>query len=290
MARLSAPLLMAPAVAGLVLFIIGPALALLPMSTTDWQLGLGPVHWLGLRNFVALAADTKFQAACWHTVIYTLVVAPLSLGLGLGAALLIDGTTALRHLYRGILFLPVIATMAAMAVAWEALLHPSIGLVNAALHALGLPGPNWLQDEVWVLPTLMVLGVWQNFGLAMVFFLAALRTIPLELQDAATMDGVHGSFDRFRHVIWPMLGPIALFVLILVAERAFSVSAFDTVQVLTRGGPGTSSEVLLHFLYVEGVAQLRVGYGAAISIVYVMFLAVLVLAQWRLFDNRVHYQ
>jgi multiple sugar transport system permease protein len=277
-----------PALLGMILFVVGPALALLPIAASSWQLGLSPVNWVGLGNFTALADDPYFVAALQHTFLYTLVVAPLSLAAGLGAALLVDGTHRLRHLYRGLLFLPTIATMAAMSIAWEALLHPTLGLVNTALRLVGIAGPHWLQDESFVFPTLMAIGVWQNFGLAMVFFLAGLRSVPSELYDAAAIDGLTSSFDRFRHVTWPLLGPIALFVLVLTAERAFSV--FDTVQVLTQGGPGTTSEVLLHLLFVEGVARLRAGYGAAIAITYLASLGGLVLLQRRVFDQGVHYQ
>jgi multiple sugar transport system permease protein len=284
----SSALLLAPALVALVVFILGPALSLTPIAFTDWELGLPHLRFVGLKNFVALIEDPYFVAATWHTFLYTAVVAPSSLALGLGAALLIDGAGPLRHVYRGVMFLPAIATMTAMSVAWEALLHPTVGIVNLALRNFGIAGPNWLQDEHTALATLMVIGIWQNFGLAMVFFLAGLRAIPRELREAASLDGIHGPLDTFRHITWPLLGPVALFILILSAQHAFAV--FDSVQVLTQGGPGTSSEVLLHFLFVEGIERLRAGYGAAVAITYLALLVSLVLLQRRLVDTRVHYQ
>jgi multiple sugar transport system permease protein len=280
--------LQAPALVGLWLFTLGPALALAPIAFTDWELGALHARFVGLHNFLMLARDPYFVAAIGHTLVYASVVAPASLVLGLAAALLIDATSVLRSLYRGLLFLPGIATMTAMSVAWEALLHPTVGLVNTLLRGVEVMGPRWLDDEGWALPTLMAIGVWQNFGLAMVFFLAGLRAIPRELHEAAAVDGISGTIDRLRHVVLPMVGPVALFVLVLIAERAFSV--FDTVRVLTKGGPGTSTEVLLHLLFTEGVERLRAGYGAAIAINYLALLVTLVFMQRRVFEAQVHYQ
>ena len=174
-----------------------------------------------------------------------------------------------------------------MAIAWEALLHPTIGIVNQSLTALGLPTANWLQNEHTVLPVLAVIGIWQNLGFSMVLFLAGLKAIPTDLYDAAVVDGADGSFDRFRLVTLPMLGPVMMFVVIVTALRAFEV--FDTVKILTQGGPAKSSEVLLHTLYVESFEFLRTGYGAAVTVVFLFIVVTLTLLQARIIDRRVHY-
>src|SRR5262249_7807356 len=156
---------------------------------------------------------------------------------------------SLRRFYRAVHFLPFMATLAAMSIAWEALLHPTIGLVNQTFRAIGLPTANWLRDEATVLPVLGVISIWQNLGFAMVLFLAGLKSLPQDLYDAADVDGADSVLDRVRTVTLPLLGPVTMFVVIVVALRAFQV--FDTVKVLTQGGPGKASEMLLHTLYVE---------------------------------------
>jgi multiple sugar transport system permease protein len=170
----------------------------------------------------------------------------------------------------------------------RSLLHPTVGLVNSTFAAIGLPTANWLRDETTVLPVLALIGIWQNLGFAMVLFLAGLRSIPQDLYDAADIDGADRWLDRLMTVTLPMLGPVAMFLVIVVALRAFEV--FDTVQILTQGGPGHASEVLLHTLYRESFEFLRAGYGAAITVVFLVIAVALTLIQARLIDKRVHYQ
>jgi multiple sugar transport system permease protein len=175
----------------------------------------------------------------------------------------------------------------ATAVAWEMLLHPTMGLVNHTLSALGLPTANWLRDEGTVLPVLALIGIWQNLGFAMVLFLAGLKAIPDDLYQAAAVDGADGWFDRLATVTLPMLGPVAMFVMVVVAIRALEV--FDTVAILTRGAPGHASDVLLYTLYRESFEYLHAGYGAALAIVFLGIVMALTALQVRVIDRRVHY-
>jgi multiple sugar transport system permease protein len=261
--------------------------AVFVMATTDWQFGAGTLDFVGTRNFAELFADPTFRTSFANTVLYVLIVVPGTAGLGLVIALLIEAGRSLRVFYRAIHFLPFMATLAAMAIAWEALLHPTIGLVNQTLALLGLPTVNWLRDAATVLPVLAVIGIWQNLGFAMVLYLAGLKSIPQDLYDAADADGADGWLDRLRTVTLPMLGPVSMFVVIVVALKAFQ--AFDSVQILTQGEPGHASEVLLHTLYRESFEYLRTGYGAAVTVVFLAIIVTLTLIQARVMDRRVHY-
>jgi multiple sugar transport system permease protein len=162
-----------------------------------------------------------------------------------------------------------------------------MGLVNQAFAALGLPTANWLRDERTVLPVLAFIGIWQNLGFAMVLFLAGLKAIPPDLYQAADIDGADGWFDRLSTVTLPLLGPVTMFVLVVVAIRAFEV--FDSIAILTRGGPGGASEVLLYTLYRESFEYLRTGYGAAVTVVFLGIIVTLTLVQVGLMERRVHY-
>ncbi|MDH2399125.1 sugar ABC transporter permease [Bradyrhizobium sp. SSUT18] len=277
-----------PAVLLLVLLFFVPVIAVFVIALTDWQFGAHTFAFVGIANFREVFADDGFRASLLNTVIYVLIVVPGTVILGLAIAMLIESGRSLRALYRAIHFLPFMATLAAMAIAWEALLHPTIGLVNQTFSALGLPTANWLRDEVTALPVLAIIGIWQNLGFAMVLFLAGLKAIPHDLYDAAEIDGADLWLDRVRTVTLPMLGPVSMFVVIVVALRAFE--AFDTIKVLTKGGPGHASDVLLYTLYRESFEYLRTGYGAAVAVVFLLIVVALTIIQARVMDKRVHYQ
>ncbi|MDK1389497.1 sugar ABC transporter permease [Sinorhizobium sp. 8-89] len=285
---LSAWSLAGPALVLLVVLFFLPVFAVFAIALTDWQFGASTLSFVGLANFREVVADEGFRASLANTLLYVVIVVPGTIMLGLAIALLIESGKSCRAFYRAIHFLPFMATLSAMAIAWEALLHPTIGLVNQTLASLGLPSANWLRDENTVLPVLAMIGIWQNLGYAMVLFLAGLKAIPQDLYDAADIDGADLWFDRLRTVTLPMLGPVAMFVFIVVALKAFET--FDTVQVLTQGGPGHASEMLLYTLYRESFEYLRTGYGASLAVVFLFIVVALTLIQARVMDKRVHYQ
>jgi multiple sugar transport system permease protein len=280
-------LAVSPALSLLIALLFAPAVAVIVFSLTDWQLGSSTFHFIGLANFRALFVDPTFWTALLNTLIYVGIVVPGTVLLGLVVALLVEASPGMRGFYRAVHFLPVMSTMSAMAIVWGTMLHPTIGLVNRALGAIGISGVNWLRDEHTALLALAVIGIWQGFGFAMVLFVSGLKAIPQQLYDAAAIDGADGIFDRLRTVTWPMLGPVTMFVVILSASRAFEV--FDSVRVLTQGGPNYASEVLLHRLYTESFDFLRTGYGAALTVVYLGIVVLLTLTQAKLLERRVHY-
>jgi multiple sugar transport system permease protein len=279
--------LAAPATSLLVLLLLGPSAGVILLSFTDWQFGAASLNWIGLGNYAEMFSDRVFWRSLGNTLIYVGVVVPASVLLGLGVALLVEAGTSLRGFYRAAFFVPVTSTLIAMSIVWQFLLHPSVGLVNLTLDVLGLGGTDWLKNPRTALLTLCVIGVWQAIGLNMVLFIAGLKSIPGDLYDAAAVDGADGVWERFRRVTWPMLGPATMFVLIITAIRSFQV--FDTVQVLTEGGPNKATEVLLYSMYQEGFAYFRSGYAAALTVVFLAFVLALTLLQARIMDRRVHY-
>ncbi|MDA9503842.1 ABC transporter permease [Bradyrhizobium sp. CCBAU 11386] len=285
---LAAWLLAGPALLLLVVLFFLPVLAVIVIALTDWQFGALTLKFVGVANFRQVFADEGFRASLLNTVLYVLMVVPGTVILGLVIALLIESGESLRAFYRAVHFLPFMATLAAMAIVWEALLHPTIGLINQTLGALHLPTANWLRDENTVLPVLAVIGIWQNLGFAMVLFLAGLKAIPQDLYDAADIDGADQWLDRLRTVTLPMLGSVSMFVVIVLALHAFET--FDTVKILTQGGPGHSSEMLLYTIFRESFEYLRTGYGASVTIVFLIIVVALTLVQVRVMDKRVHYQ
>ncbi|MGE0724884.1 MAG: carbohydrate ABC transporter permease [Alphaproteobacteria bacterium] len=276
-----------PAVGLMILFLIGPLICVALLSATDYQLGAKSLRWIGLGNYQEMFADRVFRRSLENTLLYVAIVVPASVGLGLGAALLIEAGTSFRAFYRAIYFLPVMATLIAMAIVWEFMLHPTFGLVNLLLKQVGFTGYDWLQDRRVALFTLCAIGIWQAVGFNMVLFMAGLTAIPGELYEAASVDGVRTGWDRFRTVTWPMLGPVTLFVVVITAIRSFQV--FDTVQVMTKGGPNRATEVLLFTMYQEGFGFFRTGYAAAVTVVFLVFVLALSLLKTWVLNKRVHY-
>ena len=284
---LAAYALAAPAASLLLGILLLPTAATVLLSFTDWQFGAATLNWIGLGNYEKLVADRVFWRSLANTLLYVAVVVPASVFLGLGVAMLIEAGGSARAFYRAAYFLPVTATLIAMATVWEIMLHPSVGLINLAFEAVGLGKHNWLKDPALALPALAVIGIWQALGLNMVLFLAGLKSIPRDLYEAAAIDGADTWWDRFTTVTWPMLGPATLFVLVITAIRSFQV--FDTVAVLTEGGPNKATEVLLYTMYQEGFGFFRAGYGASITVVFLVFVLILTLVKARVMEKRVHY-
>lgn len=285
---LTAYALCAPAVSLMLLLLIGPILAVLGLSLTDYQLGARSLSFIGLDNYAEMFADRVFWRSLTNTLVYVVIVVPGSVVLGLGIALLIEAGSSGKAFYRAVFFLPVMATLIAMAIVWEFMLHPQFGLVNLLLKAAGLTPRNWLSDGGLALYVLAGIGIWQAVGFNMVLFMAGIVSIPRHLYDAAEMDGVGSAWSRFWLVTWPMLGPVTLFVVVITSIRSFQV--FDTVHVLTKGGPNKATEVLLYTMYAEGFEFFRSGYAAAVTVVFLAVVLTLTVIKLRFLDSKVHYR
>ena len=264
-----------------------PLGALLWLSFTDYELGAVEIEWVGFRNFAAALSDPGFRRSLANTFLYVAIVLPGSVLLGLLAAILVHDRKRMRSFYEVVYFLPVTSTLIAMATVWVFILHPKLGPVNGILKAVGIGEVAFLSDPARALPTLAALGIWQLVGFNMILFLAGLSAIPKDLYEAAEVDGSGGAIDRFLNVTWPMLGPTVMFVTVTTSITAFKV--FETVAVMTQGGPMGSSEVLLYSIYLEGFQYFRMGYAAALTLVFLAFILVFSAMQAFALDRRVHY-
>ncbi|MGR3378308.1 carbohydrate ABC transporter permease [Salipiger abyssi] len=294
--------LIAPAVLLLLLILILPVVVAAVLSFSDYTLGRSGIDWVGIENYADIFTRSSYRKMITATVLYVAVTVPLSVALGLGAALLIRSVGAGAGFYRTVYFLPVMASLLAMAIVWEFALHPSLGLVNRTLaqgcgtwlegwpwFARGCSDgfPMWLSDRDYALWTLAFIGIWQSFGFNMVLYLAGLTSVPRDLYAAAEMDGVRSGWERFRLITWPMLGPTTVFVITISTIRSFQV--FDTVEALTHGGPAKSTYVMIYAIYEKGIAQNLVGMGAAITVLFLGFVMLISVAQRRFVERKVHY-
>ncbi|OQM77224.1 ABC transporter permease [Pseudaminobacter manganicus] len=276
-----------PALLLLLLTILVPLGVLAYLSFTDYELGAVDVNYVGLSNITSALTDPTFRRALTNTLIYVAIVLPGSVILSLLVAVLVHRRKRTRSLYEIIYFLPVTSTFIAMATVWQFVLHPSLGPISAALRWLGIGEIAFLSDPSLALPTLAVIGIWQLIGFNMVLFLAGLSTIPKDLYEAAEIDGCGGEIDRFMTITWPLLGPTTMFVIVTSSITAFKV--FDTVAVLTHGGPGGSTEVLLYDIYLEGFQYFRMAYAAVLTFIFLIFILVFSILQTVVMDRKVHY-
>lgn len=304
-----------PAITLMLLILIAPVFIAAVLSFTDYSLGNTAIDWVGIKNYAHMVSRSTYTKMLWATGTYVFVVVPASIALGLGAALLIQSLKRFGDLYKTIYFLPVMAAFLAMAIVWEFALHPTVGIVNNILasgcgtwaetvlsfgwlpwgSAIGSWYPErcagnfplWFGDKTYTLWTLCFIGIWQAFGFNMVLYLAGLTSVPRELYQAAEMDGATASWDRFRLVTWPMLGPTTVFVVTITTIRSFQV--FDTVEAITKGGPAKTSFMMMYAIYEKAIQQNLIGMGSAITVVFLVFVLVLTIAQRYLVERRVHY-
>jgi multiple sugar transport system permease protein len=285
--RIAGALLAAPAALLLILLVLLPSSAVLVLSLTDYQLGMVGSHFVGFDNYIAATTDPAFAESVRNTAIYVAIVAPASIGLGLIFALMIQARTTFNAWYRTAFFLPVTATLVAMATAWEVLLHPTFGLFNTILAAFGGTQIRFLSDPDVALIAIAFIGIWKQVGFNLVLFLAGLSTIPAELYESASLDGADRGWRRFLLISWPMLGPVTLFVVIITLIRAFS--DFEAVVVLTDGGPMRSTSVVLFELYQQAFRYFKIGTGSALAVMFLLFVGLVSWVQMKIGARRIHY-
>jgi len=280
---LTAYAFMAPSLLVIAVFLVWPMIRAFQVSFMDYSV-LGGSEWIGLENYRNLLSDPAFRNALGNTLYYAAITTPASVGLALGLALLLNQAVPARGFFRGAIFLPVVTSLAIVAIAWTFLLDPDIGLINYWLAKLGVHSGGWLRDPQWAMPAVILVGIWKNVGFYMVMYLAGLQSIPREFYEAASVDGAT-AWQRFRRITWPLLANTTMFVFIIAAIAA--LQAFDQIYVMTRGGPFFQTETLVMQIYRLGFTEFEMGYAAAISWVLVLLIFVLSLLQVFYFSRRV---
>lgn len=237
------------------------------------------VNIIGLANYARALSDPTFLQAARNTAYFVVVGVPLTLGMALAAAVVLDkGVTRFRGFFRLGFYTPVITSIVAVAVVWRFLLQQDFGLINTVLGWVGIPGPNWLGDPNWSMPSLILMASWRNFGTAMIIFLAGLQAVPSVLHEAASIDGA-GAWQRFRFITLPMLRPTMLFVSVTTAIGYLQF--FEEPFVMTNGGPLNSTISMSMYTYKQfGFGN----YGFASSVSYLIFVAIAIVTavQFRL--------
>lgn len=274
-----------PWIIGFLLWTLGPMLASLGLSFTEWDL-LSPPQWVGLRNFEELFADTLVWKSLTVTTIYAIVSVPLHLIFGLGLAMLLNRPIRGVRIYRTLLYLPAVLSGVAVALLWRWLLSADFGMVNLLLSYIGIRGPSWLGDERWALMSLMLMSLW-GVGAGTIIYLAGLQGIPSDLYEAAEVDGAQG-WARFRHITLPMMTPVLFFQLVVGIIAA--LQTFTQAFIITNGGPNNATLFLLLYLYRNAFQYFRMGYASALAWVLFLYILVLTLIVFRWSAVWVYYE
>ena len=255
-------------------FRVAPSVQTLLYSVYRVELLRGRFTFIGLDNFRELLVDRAFQQAAWNTLVYVIVIVPISAALGLLLAVLFDTRFPLRELFKALYFAPMVTSTVAAAVVWWWLYNPQFGLFNALLRLIGLPIQPWLMSSRTALFSIILFSVWKGVGYNMIVYLAGLQAIPESFIEAARIDGA-GAFQRFRRITLPLLAPTTAFLLIYNSIQAFQV--FDQVFVLTSGGPAGSTNVVVLDLYRQAFERYNFGYASAeATLLFVLTLGVTV--------------
>ncbi|MDD9858757.1 MAG: sugar ABC transporter permease [Gammaproteobacteria bacterium] len=280
-------LLLTPAAILLIAFTHFPTLATVYESLFSKGSTIRPSRFTGFSNYESMMEDPVFWKVLTNNFWFAVGTIPLSVGLAIAMALLVNRTLPGRSLLRLAYFTPTILPMIAVANIWLFFYSPDIGLIDQILGSFGIAGHNWLGDPDTVLPAIILMTVWKEAGFFMIFYLAALQHFPEELEEAATLEGA-SRWYYFRRVVFPLLMPTTLFVLINAVLNSFKL--VDHLFVLTKGGPNNASNLLLYYIYENAFSYFDTNYAATLTVVLLVILAVLALAQFFFLDRRIHYR
>ncbi len=280
-------LLLLPAFALLALFTHWPVLGTMWDSVHATPKGGRPAPFVGLENYQVMMADEVFWRSLWNNLGYALGTVPISIALAIVMALWVNSAMRGRTWLRMAFFTPTILPMIAVANIWLFFFTPQYGLLEQLLLPLGAASRNWLGSPETALACVTVVAIWKESGFFMIFYLAALQSIPPSLAEAAAIEGASRTY-YFRRVVFPLLMPTTLFVLVNAVIN--SVRLVDHIFVMTRGGPNNATSLLLFHVYQVGFVFWDTGYAAALTIVLLFFLAAVAIGQFVFLDRKVHYQ
>ena len=272
---------------GLLFFNVIPVLASIYLGFTDFNpLRDSRPYWTGLDNYVRLLDDSHFNKAIGNTLYYYVFATPLTLGLGLIAALAFNRQIRGMAFFRITYYVPTLASMVAVSLFWLWIFNPDYGLLNAFIGVFGFEPVRWLLTPESAMPSIIILSVWRGAGFAMIIFLAGLQTIPQHLYESSEIDGAN-RWQRFIHVTWPLLRPTTAFLFITFTLGAFQV--FEQVFVLTRGGPAEATTTIVHQIYARAFSYLMMGYASAQATLLLLALLVITIINMRLLARDIEY-
>lgn len=264
------------------LFLFVPILWAIQLSFHETK-GFGDPEWVGLENYARLISDPVFWQSFANTIVFTIVTVPIDMIAGIGLAVLLNSVLPARGVFRTIIVLPMVISGVASGMIAVIIFYQTNGIINKVLEALGLSPIAWQSESVPAMISVMIVSVWLRVGFNMIIYLAGLQNISPELYEAARIDGA-SRWQQFRSVTVPLVGPSTFFLLIMNVIASFQV--FDVIFVMTGGGPGNATSVLVTYAYRNGFQIREQGYGAAIGIVILLITLLFTFIQWKTSRSR----
>jgi multiple sugar transport system permease protein len=276
-----------PMLLGYILFLLGPVIGSFVMSFTNWNL-IDDLKFIGLANYrMAFFEDPVFLETIWNTVYFTLLFVPLNIVITLALALLTQRAIPGIGFFRTAIFSPVVTSIVVWAIIWKYIFQTDNGLINATLKVFGITGPAWLYNLDLAIPVVVIVSLLKSLGMNMAIFLAALNGVPPMYYEAARIDGA-SRWRSFLHVTLPLISP-SMFLVVMITLIG-SMKVFGQIYIMTKGGPGTSTNVMVFYIYEQAFKYNEFGYGSAISFILFFVILLLTLFQWYGRKRWVHYE
>ncbi len=282
-------LMIAPAMVGILLFTIYPVISPVRLSFMNVNmLDDSKTRFVGFENYEKVFARPDFIKSLNNTIVYTVAVVLIITLLALVLAVWLNSKkSAMNSVVQAVIFSPHVVAIVSVALIWQWMMEPNFGLFNYVLRTLGLPTSKWLTSSDTAMACVILISVWKAVGYDMLIFLAALQGVPKELYESAKLDNA-SKWTVFWKITIPMVSPQLFFTLIIRTISSFKV--FDTVRVLTEGGPNNATTTLVYTIYREAMFNMRIGYSAVIGVVLLVIVGILTVIYFAGLSKRVHYQ
>jgi sn-glycerol 3-phosphate transport system permease protein len=278
--------MIAPAMIGITLFVLFPIVYLIYLSVYDYNLlNAANSEFIGLDNYTQLFAREDFFTALKNTAIYTLGVVLFTMGISFFIAVWLKNNSKLNTFVQAGIFTPHIISIVSIALVWMLLMEPNYGVLNFLLDSVGLPTSDWLQSSDTALGSVILVSVWQNIGYYALIIIAALQGISPNIYEAANLDNA-SRFSVMRKLTLPLISPQLFFILVVMTIGSFKV--FDTVRIMTSGGPNNATTTLVYYIY--SFRTTNIGYASTAGVVLMVIISILTIIYFRFLSKKVHYQ
>ena len=268
---------LSPTLIGFLIFFVGPLIAVVVYSLSEWNLLSQQSTFVGLANYDdALFRNPDFWQVVRNSIVFAIGLVPLNMALALALALALSRRFPGVIFFRTVFFAPGVTSAVAWAIVWKFLLQGEAGFVNQMLAGIGIDGPNWLRHPDWAMVAVILTRVIKMVGLNMILYIAALQAIPRDYEAAARLEGA-SNWQIFRMIIWPLLGPTTLVIMVITTIGSFKV--FDHIYLMTGGGPENGTLVLAFYIYQQGFQFFDVGYASALAMIMFVIVMTLTIVQ-----------
>lgn len=275
-----------PAMIVCLLFMVYPIIYMIYLSFYKWNM-IGEMKFIGIENYISLFTEPEFLQVLFQTCKFTLWTVIGFIVFGLLLALYLNKNTKINRMMQSFIFIPYIVPLISIAFIWMWIMDSEVGLLNYILNLFGIDCVKWLSDPKMAMNSLIIVNIWKGTGYYALIFLSALQSIPSYLYEAAELDKAN-KFKIFFKITLPMLSPTIFFLVLTATIASFKV--FETINIMTQGGPVNATNTLVYYLYEYGFSFYKIGYASAVGVVMMVIVGLLTIVYFGLLQKKVHYQ